>query len=87
MAAALRVRHGLSQAILRGLALARARMLRTLHSQIEAYRTEIEKLFSKHPDSNLFGSLPGVGEKLGPQLLGESALIALFTATPKAFNA
>jgi transposase len=53
------------------LALARARMLRTLHSQLEAYRTEIEELFSKHPDSDLFGSLPGVGEKLGPRLLGE----------------
>ena len=46
-------------------------MLHTLQSQIEAYRSEIEKLFSKHPDSNLFGSLPGEGEKLGPRLLGE----------------
>ena len=38
---------------------------------VEAYRTEIEKLFAQHPDSDLFGSLPGIGEKLGPRLLGE----------------
>ena len=41
------------------LALARIRMLRVLQSQIEAYRTEIEKLFAQHPDHQLFGSLPG----------------------------
>lgn len=53
------------------LALARVRMLRVLHNQIEAYRAEIEKLFAKHPDSHLFGSLPGAGPKIAPRLLGE----------------
>ena len=53
------------------LALARARMLRTLQSQIDAYRAEIEKLFAEHPDHDLFGSLPGAGPKLAPRLLGE----------------
>jgi hypothetical protein len=41
------------------LALARVRMLRVLQSQIDSYRTEIEKLFAQHPDHDLFGSLPG----------------------------
>ena len=53
------------------LALARVRMLRVLQNQLDAYRAQIEKLFAEHPDSNLFGSLPGVGPKLGPRLLGE----------------
>lgn len=53
------------------LALARARMLRTLQSQIDAYRAEIEKLFAEHPDHDLFGSLPGTGSKIAPRLMGE----------------
>ncbi len=53
------------------LALARVRMLRTLQSQLEAYRAEIEKLFASHPDHDLFGSLPGAGPKIAPRLLGE----------------
>jgi transposase len=53
------------------LALARVRMLRTLQGQLDAYRTEIEKLFAEHPDHNLFGSLPGAGPKIAPRLLGE----------------
>ena len=53
------------------LALARARMLRTLKSQLDAYRIEIEKLFAEHPDHDIFCSLPGAGPKLAPRLLGE----------------
>jgi transposase len=53
------------------LALARVRMLRTLQSQLDAYRAEIEKLFAEHPDHDLFGSLPGAGPKIAPRLLGE----------------
>jgi len=53
------------------MALARARMLRTLQSQIDAYRNQIEKLFAEHPDHDLFGSLPGAGPKIAPRLLGE----------------
>jgi Transposase IS116/IS110/IS902 family len=53
------------------LALAGIRILRTLQSQSEASRAEIEKLFAKHPDHHLFGSLPGAGPKIAPRLLGE----------------
>jgi transposase len=53
------------------MAVTRARMLRLLQSQLEAYRAEIEKLFAQHPDHQLFGSLPGAGPKLAPRLLGE----------------
>ena len=31
----------------------------------------IEELFASHPDSGLFGSLPGAGPKLAPRLLSE----------------
>jgi transposase len=51
------------------LALARCRSLETLQLQLDEYRAAIEKLFAEHPDHDLFGSLPGVGEKLGPRLL------------------
>jgi len=53
------------------LALTRAKQLQTLETQLELYRKAIEELFSKHPDHNLFDSLPGVGPKLGPRLLSE----------------
>jgi transposase len=53
------------------MAVTRARMLRVLQAQIDAYRAEIEKLFAEHPDHDLFGSLPGAGRKLAPRLLGE----------------
>jgi transposase len=53
------------------LALARVRMLRTLQDQLETYRAEIEKLFARHPDHDLFGSLPGTGPKIAPRLLSE----------------
>jgi transposase len=48
-----------------------ARLLCTLQDQLEEYRRRIEELFAQHPDSGLFGSLPGVGPKLGPRLLAE----------------
>jgi len=51
------------------LALALCRSLETLQSQLDEYRAAIEKLFAEHPDHDLFGSLPGVGQKLGPRLL------------------
>jgi transposase len=65
------------------LALTLVRMLQTLHTQLEAYRAEIEKLFAEHPDSNLFGSLPGVGDKLGPRLLGEIGSDRSLFASPQ----
>ena len=53
------------------LALSLARLLRQIQKEIDAYRQEIEKLFAKHPDHDLFGSLPGAGPKLAPRLLTE----------------
>lgn len=53
------------------LALALIKTLRTLQKQLDEYRAAIEKLFADHPDHDVFGSLPGVGRKLGPRLLSE----------------
>jgi transposase len=48
-----------------------SRSLKTLQAQLDEYAQRIAQLFQQHPDHHLFGSLPGVGEKLGPRLLGE----------------
>jgi len=53
------------------LALALAGQLRVLQKHLDKFRQQIEKLFAKHPDHDLFGSLPGAGSKLGPRLLAE----------------
>jgi len=53
------------------LAVSLVKLLRPLQSQLDAYRAEIEKLFAQHPDHDLFGSLPGAGDKLAPRLLSE----------------
>jgi hypothetical protein len=34
-------------------------------------RQRIEELFARHPDHDLFGSLPGAGPKIAPRLLSE----------------
>lgn len=53
------------------LALSLVAVLMTLDQQLKAYRAEIEKKFTEHPDHAVFGSLPGVGAKLAPRLLSE----------------
>lgn len=53
------------------LAVSLARMLQTLERQLDEYRSAIEELFARHPDHDLFGSLPGVGSKLAPRLMSE----------------
>jgi len=53
------------------LAVARCKQLRALQGQLDLYRARIEALFASHPDSGLFGSLPGAGPKLAPRLLSE----------------
>jgi transposase len=53
------------------LAVSLARQLQVLYRQLRVYRDRIEQLFREHPDHILFGSLPGVAEKLGPRLLSE----------------
>ena len=47
------------------------KLLQTLEDQLDAYRQRIDEVFTAHPDHDLFGSLPGAGEKLAPRLLGE----------------
>jgi transposase len=53
------------------LATSLVRVLRTLQSQLDEYRRRIGELFAQHPDHDVFGSLPGAGEKLAPRLLSE----------------
>jgi transposase len=53
------------------LAVTLAKQLRTLQGQLDEYRCRINDLFDRHPDRDLFGSLPGAGEKLAPRLLAE----------------
>ena len=53
------------------LAVSLSRLLATLQAQIDAYRERIEVLFQRHPDHDLFGSLPGAGSRLAPRLLAE----------------
>ena len=53
------------------LAVALAGQLRVLEGHLDKFRDRIEKLFAKHPDHDLFGSLPGAGDKLAPRLLAE----------------
>ncbi|MFH0980780.1 MAG: hypothetical protein V2A79_04490 [Planctomycetota bacterium] len=46
-----------------------AGQLRVLEDHLDRYREKIAERFGRHPDHDLFGALPGVGEKLGPRLL------------------
>jgi len=53
------------------LAVAVAAQLRVLENHLDKFRERIRELFAKHPDHDVFGSLPGAGEKLAPRLLAE----------------
>jgi transposase len=53
------------------LAVAVAAQLRVLENHLEKFRERIRELFAQHPDHDVFGSLPGAGEKLAPRLLAE----------------
>jgi transposase len=53
------------------LALALVRQLDTLTEQIAAYETEIEQVLRKHPDGELYDSLPGAGDLLAARMVGE----------------
>jgi transposase len=53
------------------LALSLVQMLFAIEKQLAIYRQRIEELFARHPDHDLFGSLPGAGPKIGPRLLSE----------------
>jgi transposase len=47
------------------------KVLQALERQLEEYRKRIHTTFRQHPDFDIFGSLPGAGDKLAPRLLGE----------------
>jgi transposase len=68
------------------LAVSLAKQLRTLQMQLDEYRTRINELFGKHPDRDLFGSLPGAGEKLAPRLLAEMGADRQVFADPEALQ-
>jgi transposase len=53
------------------LAMAITAQLRVLAKQLQQYRQAIQELFARHPDHDIFGSLPGAGAKLAPRLLSE----------------
>jgi transposase len=53
------------------LALSLVQMLFAIEKQLALYRQRIEELFARHPDHDLFGSLPGAGPKIAPRLLSE----------------
>lgn len=53
------------------LAVSLVKMLQVLEAQLETYRARITECFARHPDHDLFGSLPGAGPKLAPRLLSE----------------
>jgi transposase len=53
------------------LAVSLAKVLITLQHQLDEYRQRIDEAFRKHPDHDVFGSLPGARDVLGPRLLGE----------------
>lgn len=53
------------------LAVSLVKMLQVLEEQLETYRARIAECFARHPDHDLFGSLPGAGPKLAPRLLSE----------------
>jgi transposase/transposase IS116/IS110/IS902 family protein len=53
------------------LALSLVQMLFAVEKQLVLYRQRIEELFARHPDHDLFGSLPGAGPKIAPRLLSE----------------
>lgn len=51
-------------------ALVLAGQIRLLNRQLAGLRKAINELFAGHPDAELFDSLPGLGEKLAPRMLG-----------------
>jgi transposase len=68
------------------LAVSLAKQLRTLQAQLDEYRARINELFGKHPDRDLFGSLPGAGEKIAPRLLAELGTDRQVFADPEALQ-
>jgi transposase len=68
------------------LAVSLSKQLRVLQTQLDEYRARINELFAQHPDKDLFGSLPGAGEKLAPRLLAELGADRDVFDTPEALQ-
>lgn len=68
------------------LAVSLAKTLQTLNRQLEEYHAAIETLFQRHPDHDLFGSLPGAGSKLAPRLMSELGSDRARFDTPQALQ-
>ena len=68
------------------LAVALAKQLRLLEQQLTEYRQRIAQLFRDHPDHDVFGSLPGAGQKLAPRLLAELGRNRAEFDTPQALQ-
>jgi len=45
--------------------------LKAIDRSMKQCRKHIEELYAKHPDADIFRSLPGAGKKLGPRLLAD----------------
>lgn len=56
------------------LAVSLAKQLCLLERQLKVYRDRAEALFREHPDNDVFGFLPGIGEK--PRLLANSCKVS-----------
>jgi len=54
------------------LALSLVAQLQAIEKQLKVYRQRINELFDRHPSRAVFDSLPGLGEKLAPRVLGET---------------
>lgn len=69
------------------LALALVKQLQLLEKQLQEYRKAIEAMFARHPDHDIFGSLPGLGAKTPPRLLAEIGTIRERFNNPQSLQA
>jgi len=68
------------------LALALVKQLQLLEKQLQEYRKAIEAMFARHPDHDIFGSLPGLGAKTPPRLLAEIGTIRERFGSPQSLQ-
>ncbi len=54
------------------LATSLVKVLQTLEAPLQEYRRRSTEAFTVHPDHDIFGSLPGAGQKLAPRRLSET---------------
>lgn len=62
------------------LAVSLAEQLIVIDRMLDEYRKRIGELFNSHPNAHLFGSLPGVGDKLAPRLMAGIGDITKFAS-------